>query len=67
MPTFICHDCGAIDNTALTHYWSRKLGGQPALCSKCLTGKWHDQFPRQHWSELGIGRVLELQKLGKVI
>lgn len=42
MPLFVCDKCGAIENTALGHYWSRSafkykdssLNGK-ALCSEC--------------------------------
>ena len=43
MSLFICEKCGAIENTALGFYWSRKiikfkdedLNGK-ALCSECM-------------------------------
>lgn len=62
MPTFLCERCGAIENTATSDYWLYKLDNKPVLCSKCSTGKWHDRFPRQHWSSVGIDELLRAQK-----
>lgn len=63
MSTFICTKCGAVENTATSNYWVNRRDGKPALCSYCETGRWHGKFKRQHWSEWGLGRILELQKL----
>ena len=63
MPTFICERCGAIENTALSDYWyDVYMNHSQPLCSKCKTGTWHGQFPRQHWSKVGISACLALQK-----
>lgn len=35
MPHFVCDKCHAIDNTAVTNYWSAVVDEQPLLCSKC--------------------------------
>lgn len=73
MSTFICDKCGAIDNTAISGYWNRcrlkhegKLndGYSEFLCSKCNLGKWHDKFPREHWSKIGFEKCLEIMKRG---
>lgn len=65
MSTFICTRCGAIENTATSDYWLDVSEGKPPICSKCETGQWHNKFPREHWSKLGVGEVLRLQKLGQ--
>lgn len=65
MSTFICSKCGAIENTATSNYWVNQMEGKPLLCSYCETGKWHGKFKRQHWSELGLSKLLELQKRNK--
>lgn len=62
MSTFLCTRCGAIENTATSNYYYHKLEGQPVICSKCETGKWHDRFPRKHWSTYSIDELLKLQK-----
>ena len=31
------------------------------MCSECNTGKWHDEFPKQHWTDYGIEKLLELE------
>lgn len=46
MPLFDCSQCGTVDNTALTDYWTRVRDKQPPLCSACLTGEWHGVFER---------------------
>ena len=38
MHTFLCTRCGAVENTATSHYWSNKMDNKPVLCSKCETG-----------------------------
>lgn len=50
MPIFACRECGCIENTALSNYWSATtLESKPALCSACdpAIGKWHGQFTRR--------------------
>ncbi len=46
MPLFRCSKCNAIENTALSLFWSR--GCEPMLCSECdpKIGKWHGKFPK---------------------
>ena len=62
MPTFLCQRCGAVENTATSHYWSNKMDNKPVLCSKCETGVWHGRFERKHWSAYGLSEVLKAQK-----
>ena len=50
MPLFKCSGCGTVENTALAKggYWSRhSLDGKEPLCSECMTGVWHGQFPKE--------------------
>lgn len=54
MPLFNCTKCGAVENTALSGYWSAYYGRDPSvpfqpLCSKCDPdiGEWHGRFPRK--------------------
>lgn len=59
MPLFKCEQCGCVENTALSNYWTRNLNwdrlpeppNHPALCSACdpKIGKWHNQFPQRPW------------------
>lgn len=65
MSTFLCERCGAIENTATSNYWMQCLEKTPHICSKCETGKWHDKFPRQHWSIYSLSELLALQKENK--
>ena len=65
MSTFICTKCGALENTATSEYWYFIMEGEEPICSKCSTGEWHNRFPRKHWSEVGIDKLLKAQKLGK--
>lgn len=47
MPIFACTSCNTVENTALVDFWYRvHVEEKSALCSECLTGKWHGQFPR---------------------
>jgi hypothetical protein len=53
MPLFNCTSCAAIENTALSKYWTdlyRRDKSVPfnPLCSKCdpRIGKWHGNFER---------------------
>lgn len=60
MPLFKCEQCGCVENTALSNYWTRNINWDstnaeplknPALCSECdpEIGKWHGQFPKRPW------------------
>lgn len=51
MPIFACEECGCLENTASSNYWSREKGA-PALCSQCdpEIRKWHGRFPRRMWN-----------------
>lgn len=82
MSTFICEECGCIDNTSMNNsYWSRNgkdmYNDNRALCQQhspthyadgtpCTDkiwgprGKWHNEFPKTHWSEyLDITKILD--------
>lgn len=55
MPLFNCTSCGAVENTALSNYWTdlyREDKSVPfnPLCSKCdpRIGKWHGRFERAY-------------------
>ena len=50
MPVFVCDQCGCLENTACSHFWSREEG-TPALCSQCdpTIGIWHNRFERRKW------------------
>ena len=58
MSAFRCEQCGCMENTASSNYWSQKfpcdaegnrLPEKPKLCSQCdpEIKKWHGMFPRQ--------------------
>ena len=50
MPIFRCEQCGAVENTATSHYVLRNnKPDKRALCSACdpAIGKWHGRFPKQ--------------------
>lgn len=52
MPLFRCMDCGSIENTALSNYWTRGRFGHPdgrPLCSACdpTIGQWHGAFEQR--------------------
>src|SRR5215471_219346 len=59
MSLFVCEACGAVENTALGHYWGRHLYPPTpldeqvithmALCSECAFGTWHGKFPKVQW------------------
>ena len=62
MPLFKCEQCGCVENTALSNYWTRNLRDpsepkpwaiRPALCSACDPdiGKWHGAFPQRPWTD----------------
>ena len=38
MPTFLCSRCGAVENTATSHYCRNILEKRAPICSKCDTG-----------------------------
>ena len=42
MSLFQCEECGCRENTAVGCYWGRER----KLCSECVTGKWHGEFPK---------------------
>lgn len=57
MPLFECSTCGALENTALSNYWSDVMHDKkPALCSECdpEIGKWHGSFPKRNAKEAGF-------------
>lgn len=50
MSIFACSKCGCMENTAVCHYWVRKVDKQePPLCSECDPGigKWHGIFEKK--------------------
>jgi hypothetical protein len=64
MPLFKCEQCGCVENTALSNYWTRNLvftdnhvtatpPTNPALCSACdpKIGAWHGEFPQRPWTD----------------
>lgn len=55
MPTYICDQCGCIDNTALGgNYYlhqTNPLDSPELLCTQCLTGRWHNHFPKEDWAD----------------
>ena len=66
MSAFRCEQCGCVENTACSNYWSRKyphsetgetLPSLPLLCSECDSeiGKWHGMFPKKSAKGLLIG------------
>lgn len=63
MSIYICEKCGTLENTALGGYWRNALRKEPPMCSECNTGKWHNEFPKQHWSEIGIDELLRRESL----
>lgn len=64
MPCFRCEECGCVENTALGHYWCAGLEEykgtrkEKALCSECLTGKWHGRFPKEKATEDMKGELI---------
>jgi hypothetical protein len=61
MSVYICEKCGAIDNTAIGGYWKNKRNNQPAMCSECNTGKWHNVFEKKYWKDYGKEKLLEIE------
>lgn len=61
MSLFRCSKCNAVENTALSGYWTRNYDvgkGEPLvppLCSECnpAIGKWHGKFPKRTVAESG--------------
>ena len=47
MPLFACSKCHTVENTALGEYWKNQSEGKPVLCSECVTGTWHGEFPKE--------------------
>lgn len=57
MPLYRCDQCNCVENTALTHYWSRnRRTDTRALCSACdpEINHWHGRFPRRSASGMHI-------------
>lgn len=61
MSIYVCEKCGTIDNTAVGGYWKNGRNHEPKQCSECNTGKWHGEFPKRNWKELGVTKMLELE------
>lgn len=56
MSLFVCDNCGIVDNTALTNFWSQAEGEK--RCSACdkdspSGGVWHGRFPPRTMQESG--------------
>jgi hypothetical protein len=46
MSLFVCASCRHVDNTALAPgYWTAPV----KLCTRCVTGKWHERFDRERY------------------
>lgn len=69
MSVYICEKCGCIENTALGGYWDNVRNKEPKMCSECNTGKWHNEFPKEHWTDYGVDKLLryEARKDGSMI
>ena len=62
MSVYICEKCGCIENTALGGYWGNLMDKTPVVCSECDSGRWHGEFPKEHWSKYGVEKLLEWEK-----
>lgn len=51
---FVCEGCQHIENTASGEYWGRWR----RRCSKCATGEWHGQFPRERYDKAKHGPIM---------
>lgn len=70
MSLYVCTRCESIDNTARApNYWmiitTYELEGETGdvLCTACLTGRWHGEFPQRRYDPdtdgpIGPGRCL---------
>jgi hypothetical protein len=59
MGLFVCSNCKAVDNTAVTNWADRVSRKLPPLCSECdpKIGKWHDIFPKKEFTEADRAEV----------
>jgi hypothetical protein len=61
MSIFMCTECGCVENTACSNYWSRNLNDDKEdskpLCSECdpLIGKWHGKFEKHQADLMLVG------------
>lgn len=62
MSVYICEKCGAIENTATGGCWKNLIKNEPKQYSECNFGKWHNKFPKKHWTDYGVEELLELEK-----
>lgn len=66
MPLYECERCHAIDNTALTEFWTRQVDNLAQLCSECETGTWHGEFPKiDARNAIGQGMRIEYRARSK--
>lgn len=69
MPIFSCRECGCIENTALSNYWTAVYEDTPVLCSACdpETSKWHGEFPRRSASGMLVDQNGQLWSAADVV
>jgi hypothetical protein len=60
MGLFVCSNCNAVDNTAVTNWAVRTAKQLPPLCSECdpKIGEWHRLFPKKEFAESDRAEVL---------
>jgi hypothetical protein len=60
MGLFVCSECRAVDNTAVTNWAVRTARRLPPLCSECDPdiGEWHGRFPKRPFTEADRGEVV---------
>lgn len=55
MPLYVCSQCSAVDNTALTEFFARvDLDGEAPRCSECITGTWHGKFEKRLFDDFWV-------------
>jgi len=66
MSLFICDCCGNLENSVNGNIWFvLEDDTKPALCHRCLTGKWHDMFieekaTKKVMDRIGYDRIVEV-------
>lgn len=55
MPLFMCENCGCVENTATSNYWTGKFKRGFVQCSACDPDirEWHGYFDKKNAREEG--------------
>lgn len=47
---FVCNSCGCVDNLEFAYPAIPVMSQDSLKCSQCLTGTWHNHYPKRQYN-----------------